>query len=265
MAGTRTIGRAAAHSASAVATALGTRSSARSGACAASEDNPQPLGVPGTWTLVWSAFTGGENTLDAASFNVAGSVDDDGITFDYGVQTWDPSLVVVSDGVLTCTMAPDTPKPRAGGVSTKGKVFFSDGFGQCEMQVTGSGDAWPSVWSITPTPPKIEEIDWLESKGWVPAPTDLIHNVITSYTPKVEDPADAFSGTAWVTIGVLVKAGVVKFYVNGSLSHTSLLSFAALDAAHFMLADIASFGGLTTSAGTIKVRKWRKWTGTPAP
>jgi hypothetical protein len=228
----------------------------------------QPLGVSGDWTLIWSAFANGENTLDASSFVIAGSTDPDyadpGLTFDYGVQTWDPTLVDVTDGILTCLLVPDSPQPRAGGVATKGKRAFNIfGFIQFDIQVTGILGSWPAVWFQNPTPPDIQEIDAAEVAAWNSTPLTLIHNVITSYDPKIEDPHTYTSdGSVWHTVGVLLQNGVITFYVNGIETKNSSLTFTPT-AAFYGLADIASFAGNDSDEGSLKVRNWYYWSGTP--
>lgn len=220
-----------------------------------------PLGVPGSWTLVHrDQFPGSDVDLD--TWLKAGGPDDDGITFDYGPNptAWDPDNVSVTGGVVTCTVTAGTP-PMGGGIATKGLLNFGYGFIQFEAKC--STGAWGAVWLYSPT--NGYEIDAFERAAWEGATGHVVHALHMPLADPDEEQSDATTdGTDWHTVGVLWQSGEhFKFYVNGVLSWESTFIFAP-EADHFALISNTSYTGSSGDVGTIDVRDFCVWTGTPA-
>lgn len=134
---------------------------------------PTPLGVPGSWTLVFDAEFDG-TSLDAAQWNTGwfGSGITGTVRGSVEADCDDPRQDVVSASVLTITATRRTEtcdgvrEPNASGVvNTDGKFQFTYGVFEARIWMPGSGSTvsdWPAFWADGQSWPEDGEIDVAE-------------------------------------------------------------------------------------------------------
>ena len=190
-------------------------------------DNPQPVGVGGSWSLKWAdEFNGTSLDLNKWEPNwLAGN----NTTITKPVNgaeksCYDPAQVAVTEGSLkltavarSCRASNGTTYPYASGmVTSSGKYTFSYGYLEARVWLDGSATVknWPAFWADgTGTWPTTGEIDVMEGLGGKPA---WHYHWGSSGSPQQMGGTPAMdSRTGWHTFGADWAPGAIKFYYDG--------------------------------------------------
>jgi beta-glucanase (GH16 family) len=199
-------------------------------------ENPQPLGVAGTWKLVFSdEFEGTSLDLTKWHPNWFGR-DDNAITRpinDAEASCYDPAQVTVSGGYLHFTaVSSDHPEcvkkdgTRAdyasGMIMSNGRYHFTYGFIEARIYLppgTGTAQNWAAFWTNGQDWPQDGEIDIMETLGgggytrWtyhydVDSGPDEDHR---SYTPG----GNMIDESGWHVFGAYWQPDQITFYYDG--------------------------------------------------
>lgn len=233
---------------------------------------PQPLGVPGTWSVVVNEDFNG-SAVDQSRWQIMDptlpwtAANQYSTMTDFGNCSWRQANVAVSGGQLTLTQNNTGGTQYGGGLVSKFPLSY--GFYEARVQFTSG---WPAWWISSsrvgsdpiPQDPAVSgtEMDLAEARAWI-NPQQVSHSVHWNGYGSGHQSQEVHPGTAddgnWHTFGFWWTGTSYRFYVDGVLTWT-FTSAISHGAGEYMLLNNAYWvGGATTG-----VARWdyvRYWTG----
>ena len=187
-----------------------------------SSSGAQPVGVPGTWNMVFSdEFNGTSLDLTKWRPNWNGGTDTAITPPVNGSETacYDPQQVTESNGELDltavanpCTANGRTFPYRSGMIESNGKYSFSHGAFEARIWTPAGSGMWPAFWSDGQSWPLDGEIDVLEAYG-----TDASSSFHYHYPGGGPGGNSTVPGSTagWHTYAADWESGVITWYYDG--------------------------------------------------